>query len=90
MQREIMRLSINSSRKTKKSLEAYQKKLPNRLTRLGKLTEKKSALTQEKETTSLEIEFAAQIKVQKTTEIETLSKLINDNSANKYESDSIL
>ena len=28
--------------------------------------------------------------MQKTNEIETLSKLINDNSANKYESDSIL
>ncbi|MEC8561196.1 MAG: chromosome segregation protein SMC [Pseudomonadota bacterium] len=77
-------------KKDKEKLGSVSEKVTESFNAIRQIDGEKSALTQEKETTSLEIEFAAQIKVQKTSEIETLSKLIKDNSANKYESDSIL
>ena len=77
-------------KKNKGTLVSVSEKVTESFNAIRQIDGEKSILTQNKETSALEIEFAEQIKVQKTTEIETLSKLINDNSVTKYASDSVL
>lgn len=77
-------------KKNKEYLINLSEQVADSFNAIRQIDGEKSNLTQLKKTTVLEIEFAEQIKLEKTNEIEALLKLIKDNDIKKFESDSVL
>ncbi len=83
-------IDLRQFKKNKEDLISLSEQVTDSFNAIREIDREKNNLSQLKETSALEVEFAEQIKVEKTKELEALFKLISDNDIKKYESESIL
>ncbi len=80
-------IDIRQFKKNKENLISLSAQVTDSFNAIRQIDGEKSNLMQQKETLALEIEFAEQIKVEKTKEIEALLKLTDDNKIKEYGSE---